>query len=223
MQSAAAAGIHMPSGTGDPAILLRRVSLSGSCTTGVLLLLFLAPDYRLPAGIAPNVILTFFLPLGFILTSVSYEMTSRYLCNWAEAAFTVGFREAVGERFRRAAGYKPYRSFRGSFLSDPSAPETLRSELARSRDIRKQIAYVTATCGVILPVAAFVALVSAHRREAALDLAVITLLLTLCTIVAFRVRSITLGRAYGLAYEWAVRNKRLAGYAGTPSRRLTIS
>jgi hypothetical protein len=207
------ATINLPSGTGDPRVLLRRVFLSGSCTTGVLLLLVLAPNYRFVNAIAPNVILTFFLPLGFMLTAVSYEMSSRYLCNWAEAAFVYGFHEAVGDRFKRAAGYKMYRSFRGMFLSDASAPETLRAELARSRDIRKQIAYGTATCAVILPVATFVAVVSEARRETALDVALVALLLSACTVLAFRVRSITLGRAYGLAYNWAVRNGRLKHYA----------
>jgi len=213
MRQSTAPGVYLPSGTGDPAILLRRVSLSGSCTTGVLLLLVLAPDFRFFSSIAPNVIMSFFLPLGFILTSVSYEMSSRYLCNWAEPAFVFGFHEAVGGRFRRAESYKAYRAFRGSFLSDPSAPDTLRAEVARSRDIRKQMAYATATCAVILPVAAFVALVSENRRETALCVAVIALLFAICTVVAFRVRSITLGRAYGLAYDWAARNKRLNGYA----------
>ena len=221
MEPSTAASVHLPSGTGDPAILLRRVSLSGSCTTGVLLLLILAPDYRFFSAIAPNVILSFFLPLGFILTSVSYEMSSRYLCNWAEAAFAIGFHEAVGERFKKAEGYKAYRSFRGAFLSDPTAPDTLRTELARSRDIRKQMAYATATCAAVLPVAAFVALVSDSRRETALYVAVISLLLAICTVLAFRVRSITLGRAYGLAYDWAVRNKRLDTFACAPTRRLT--
>ena len=205
--------VNLPSGTGDPAILLRRVSLSGSCTTGVLLLLILAPEYRFFPGIAPNVILSFFLPLGFILTSVSYEMSSRYLCNWAEAAFIFGFHEGAGNRFKKAEGYKAYRAFRGSFLSDPGAPNTLRTELARSRDIRKQIAYATATCAVIFPVATFVALASVSRRETAIYVAIIALSLAICTVIAFRVRSITLGRAYGLAYDWAARNKRLEEYA----------
>jgi hypothetical protein len=214
MQPSTTAATAFPSGTGDPAILLRRVSLSGSCTTGVLLLLFLAPDYRFPDGIGPNVILTLFLPLGFILISVSYEMSSRYLCIWAESCFVIGFREVVGYRFKKAAGYKVYRSFRASFLSDPSAPETLRAELARSRDIRKQIGYATAMCGVIMPVAVLVAAVSVRRQDIALSVALVTSVVSVCTVVAYRVRSMTLGRQYGLAYDWAVRNKRLAGYAG---------
>src|SRR5260221_9527532 len=104
MQLAQATEWKLAAGSGDPAIVLRRVSLAGSLTTGVLLLLFLAPAYQLPSGFASNLIMLLFLPLGYTLTYVSYEMSSRYLCHWGEGAFVVGFREALESRFAEASG-----------------------------------------------------------------------------------------------------------------------
>ena len=213
MQLAKVGDAKLAMGTGDPTIVLRRVSLAGSLTTGVLLLLFLAPGYRLPSGIASNIILLLFLPLGYVLTYVSYEMSSRYLCHWGERAFVIGFREALEDRFAEASGYRRYRSFRGSFLSDPAAPNALKMELKQSRDIRKQTAYVAAMCAVVFPIAIAIVIFSGDRRETALVVLISALLLGLSCVFAFRVRSITLGRAYGLAYEWAACNERLRKYA----------
>lgn len=213
MQLLEANDVKLAAGSGDPAIVLRRVSLAGSLTTGVLLLLFLAPAYQLPSGVASNVLLLLFLPLGYVLTYVSYEMSSRYLCHWGERAFINGFREALEDGFGDASGYRRYRSFRGSFLSDPAAPNALKIELKQSRDMRKQTAYIAAMCAVVLPIATAVSVISRDRLEAALVVAISALLLGLGCIFAFRVRSITLGRAYGLAYEWAVCNERLQEYA----------
>ena len=212
--AASTAETKLPTGTGDPTVLLRRVSVAGTCTTGVLLMLYLSPAYRFPDGVAPNVILAFFLPAGYVLTYVAYEISARYLCNWGETAFVVGFREAVGNRFKTAACYKVYRTFRGAFLSDSSAPEVLRIEMARSRDVRKQIAYVTAFCAVAVTVAAFTAMASTTRRPTALVVLLTSLILAICSVLAFRVRSLTLGRAYGLAYDWSSRNKRVREYLG---------
>jgi len=218
MQSVARTNVT-PSGTGDPGLLLRRVSLSASCTTGACLLLFLAPNYRFPSGVAPNVILALLSPVAIVVTYISYELTSRSLCNWAEEAFIAGFREAVDRRFGKATTYKRYRTFRATFLADPLAPNTFKAELGRCRDIRKQLAYAAAMCVALAPISVVVALFSEPRRQTASIVAIVAVLLGIAAVGAFRVRSITLGRAYGIAYEWAACHGRLSEYANARTRR----